>query len=119
LELVRVERERRKEMEHCQEEGFSASSVVLGFLLGGLVGVGIALLLAPRPGRETRVRLQNLATDAREAAEDYADDVKTKMTAAVGRGKDFFQEKKSIIQTAVEAGKEAYGREKERLVKEQ
>lgn len=105
-------------MEHCHEEGFSAGSVVLGFLLGGLVGVGIAILFAPRPGKETRAKLQSLATDAREAAEDYADEVKTKVTSTVGKGKDFFQEKKSIITTAVEAGKEAYGKEKERLVKE-
>jgi hypothetical protein len=34
-------------------------------------------------------------------------------------GKNFVQEKKSIITSAIEAGKEAYEKEKERLAKEQ
>jgi gas vesicle protein len=114
-----AERKRRKEMEQSHEEGFSASSVILAFLLGGLVGVGVSLLLAPKSGRETREELQDFTSDAKEAAEDYIDQVKMKVTSSVGRGKDFFQEKKSIITTAVDAGKEAYERERERLKKEQ
>jgi len=106
-------------MEHSHEERFSAGSVILAFLLGGLVGVGASLLLAPKTGRETREKLRDLTDDAKEAAEDYIDQVKMKVTSTVGRGKDFFQEKKSIITTAVDAGKEAYEREKERLTKEQ
>jgi gas vesicle protein len=113
-----VERERRKEMEHSHDEGFSAGSVILAFLLGGLVGVGVSLLMAPKSGRETREKLQDFTSDAKETAEDYIDQVKMKVTSTVGRGKDFFQEKKSIITTAVDAGKDAYEREKERLTKE-
>ena len=32
----------------------SASSVILAFLLGGLTGAAVALLYAPRSGKETR-----------------------------------------------------------------
>ena len=37
------------------EEGrYSAGSLILGFFIGGLVGAGVALLLAPQPGPEAR-----------------------------------------------------------------
>jgi hypothetical protein len=35
----------------------------------------------------------------------------------VGKGKEILEEKKSLITTAVEAGKEAYTKEKEKLAK--
>ena len=41
------------------------------------------------------------------------------MSTAVEKGKGFVQDQKSIITSAVEAGKEAYEKEKERLAKEQ
>ena len=36
------------------DDDSSASSVLVAFLFGALTGAGIALLLAPRSGRETR-----------------------------------------------------------------
>lgn len=99
------------------EEGYSAGSVVISFLLGGLVGAGVALLLAPKSGRETRQKIIEMADDVREKAEDYVEQVKGRVTSAVGKGKDFYEEKKSIIASAVEAGKEAYEKEKEKLSK--
>lgn len=101
-----------------EEGGYGAGSILLSFLLGGLVGAGVALLFAPRSGEETRRRIKELTEEVKEKAEDYVEQVKGKMTSTVEKGKDFFQEKKSIITTAVEAGKEAYEREKERLSKE-
>ncbi|MEW6570019.1 MAG: YtxH domain-containing protein [Nitrospirota bacterium] len=101
-----------------EEGGYSTGSILLSFLLGGLVGAGIALLLAPQSGIETRRRIREFTDDVREKAKDYAGDVKEKITAGVHKGKDFVSEKKTIITTAIEAGKEAYEKEKERLSKE-
>lgn len=101
------------------EESCGASSIFLSFLLGGLVGAGVALLLAPKSGRETRLRIRELADDVKEKADDYVEQTKSRVTSAVEKGKDFVQDQKSIIATAVEAGKEAYEKEKERLAKEQ
>ena len=101
------------------EEGYCGGSLLFSFLLGGLVGAGVALLFAPKSGRETREKIKELAEDVKERAECYVDQAKGKVTSTVGKGKDFFMEKKSIITTAVEAGKEAYEKEKERLAKEQ
>lgn len=101
-----------------EEGGYGAGSILLSFLLGGLVGAGIALLFAPRSGEETRRKIKELTEEVKEKAEDYVEQVKGKVASTVEKGKEFFEEKRSIITTAVEAGKEAYEREKERLSKE-
>jgi gas vesicle protein len=101
-----------------EEEGYGAGSLFLSFILGGLMGAGAALLLAPKSGIETRQRIREFADDVRDKAEDYVEQTKSKVTTGIEKGKGFIEEKKSIITTAVEAGKEAYEKEKERLEKE-
>ncbi|NWF98365.1 MAG: YtxH domain-containing protein [Nitrospirae bacterium] len=102
-----------------EEGGYGAGSIILSFLLGGVVGAGVALLLAPQSGRETRQKIMQMTEDVKEKAMDYVGDVKEKITGSIDKGKEFFDEKKSIISSAIEAGKEAYEREKERLSKEE
>jgi len=100
------------------ECGYGSGSILLSFLLGGLVGAGFALLLAPQSGRETRQKIKDLTDDVKEKAMGYAGEVKEKVTTGIDKGKDLYEEKKSIITTAIEAGKEAYTKEKERLSQE-
>ena len=101
-----------------EEGGYSAGSIFLSFLFGGIVGAGLAFLFAPKSGSETRQRIRELAEDVRDKAKDYAEDVKEKITTSMDKGKEFFEEKKSAMTSAIEAGKEAYEKEKERLAKE-
>jgi gas vesicle protein len=101
-----------------EEDGYSSGSMFLSFLLGGIVGAAVALLLAPESGRETRHKIKEFADDVKDKVKDYAGDVKGKFTSTIDKGKDFYEEKKSAIAKAVEAGKEAYEKEKERLSKE-
>jgi gas vesicle protein len=101
-----------------EEGGYSAGSIFLSFMLGGLVGAGFALLLAPQSGRETRQRIKEITGDVKEKAMGYVGDAKDKITGGIDKGKEFYEEKKSVITTAIEAGKEAYEKEKERLSKE-
>jgi gas vesicle protein len=98
------------------EEGkdFSAGSMLLSFFLGGLVGAGIALLVAPKAGEETRKMIKELADDAKKRAEDYLEQTKSKATAAMEKGKEFLEKEKNIIGSAIEAGKEAYEKVKEK-----
>jgi gas vesicle protein len=100
-----------------EESGCSTGCTILAFFIGGLVGAGVALLLAPQSGKETRQKIKELVDDAKEKATKYAEEVKSKVTSAVGKGKELVQEKKSLITTAVEAGQEAYAKEKEKLGK--
>ncbi len=101
-----------------ERSGYNASSFILSFIIGGFVGAGIALLLAPQSGKEIRQKIKELTEDAKEKAAEYTEQVKTQVTSTVEKGKGLFEEKKSLVSAAIEAGKEAYGKEKEKLAKE-
>ena len=101
-----------------EESGRSTGSIILAFFIGGLVGAGVALLLAPQPGEETKQKIKELAEEAKGKATEYAEQIKSKVNSTVGKGKGILEEKKSLVTAAVEAGKEAYEKEKEKLAKE-
>lgn len=86
------------------------------FLVGGIVGAAVAVLFAPRSGAETREKLKEKAELLRENMEDMAREVKDKTYQAVEKSKVLLEEQKSRLNTAIEAGKEAMLREKERLM---
>jgi len=44
-----------------EERGYGVGPTLLGFFLGGLVGAGVALLLAPKSGTETRQIIKEFA----------------------------------------------------------
>lgn len=108
------------------EREYSAGSVLVSFLLGGLVGAGLALILAPQSGRETREKIKNLSGDLKEKGEALAREMKEKtvrsyeegkesLTHAIEHGKETVQETKGIIAAAYEAGKEAMDKERKKL----
>jgi len=96
------------------EERNGAGRVLVSFFIGGIIGAGTALLLAPRSGQETRQKIKGMADNAIEKAEELAGQAKNTAQSVLEKGKKLLEEKKSIIETAVEAGKEAYHKEKER-----
>ncbi len=102
-----------------KDEGYSSGSMLLSFLLGGIVGAGLALLLAPQSGEETRKKIKDLADDVKDRTTGYVDKTREKFASYVDEGKGLYEQKKSIVKSAIEAGKEAYEKEKERLSKEQ
>ena len=57
-----------------------ASSVILAFLLGGLTGAALALLYAPRSGKETRDLLGERVRETAERGRELKEE-------AVGRGR--------------------------------
>jgi gas vesicle protein len=101
------------------ECGYSTGSIFLSFILGGVVGAGFALLLAPQSGRETRQKIRQFTEDVKEKAVDYAEDVKEKVTSGIDKGRELYEEKKTILSSAIDAGKEAYEKEKTRFSKEE
>jgi gas vesicle protein len=48
---------------------------VSGFLLGAMVGAGIALLAAPEAGMRTRKKIRRVAGELRDSAGDQWDDL--------------------------------------------
>jgi gas vesicle protein len=66
--------------ERGYDEDGGAVEFIAGIIVGGLIGAGTALLLAPRSGRHTRRRLRRAAEDLGDRAEEglqrAADDVR-------------------------------------------
>jgi gas vesicle protein len=79
------------------DQGTNAGNVLLAFLVGALSGAAVALLYAPKSGRETRDFLGEKAREGRARAADAA----AKGREAVNQGRD-------TITTAIERGREAY-----------
>ncbi|MGD0488307.1 MAG: YtxH domain-containing protein [Syntrophorhabdales bacterium] len=88
--------------------GCRACSVMSSFFLGGFIGAAIALLVAPRAGKETRQQIKGTAEDVKVKAEDYYKQIKETVTSALEHGKDLVTEKKQLIAKAVQKGIEAY-----------
>jgi gas vesicle protein len=62
----------------CSEED-RTRSVLVALVIGGLVGAGLALLLAPQSGKRTRQQIADLAEDLKDYASDLTDKVRTKV----------------------------------------
>jgi len=77
---------------------------LMPILASGIIGAGIALLLAPKSGSETREDLKRFASSTRE-----------RVVSAIDKGKDLYDSGKEAITEAVEAGKKAYGEGKEKF----
>ena len=52
-----------------------------GFLVGGLIGAGAALLLAPQSGAETREQIREKSIELRDKAEDSLEEARAKVEA--------------------------------------
>jgi len=89
--------------------------VGLAFVVGGLAGTAVALLLAPQSGRESREQVRGYARRAEEQVHELADKATDFMDKAVDKGQEFVQEKKMVLAEAVEAGRTAMQRERARL----
>ena len=70
-----------------QEHEVHSVTFVSGFLLGAMVGAGIALLAAPEAGTRTRRKIRRVAGELRESAgdqwDDLAEEVKDRVDDAV------------------------------------
>ncbi|PYS41498.1 MAG: YtxH domain-containing protein [Acidobacteria bacterium] len=93
------------------------------FLAGAGIGAVLALLFAPKSGRETRELLARTATDSREfiaskvtEGRQLVDEKRRKLTddfgSFVDKSKEAVQRQKEQLTAAFEAGKAAYREEK-------
>ena len=115
-----------------REEGvpglFSASGLTY-FLLGGAVGAAVALLFAPKSGRELRGDIADATRKgvegARERAGDYYEQTRGRATEfystakaqvgeAAGAAREEVRRRGETLSAAIDAGKRAYADEKRR-----
>jgi gas vesicle protein len=78
-----------------------------GFLLGGLVGAAVALLLTPRSGEENRENLRDRSIELKSRAEVVASRAMEDADSLPTRIKVVVDEQKSRVQEAIEEGKES------------
>ena len=101
-----------------EDRGTSVGTVLISFLAGAALGSGLALLFAPKSGREMREQIKDLTDDAVDKIKEYARDAQDRIKTTYEDGKELVKEKKTIISSAIEAGKEAMEREKEKFSEE-
>lgn len=72
------------------------------FLVGGLIGAGAALLLAPKTGRDLRKDIEDAAGSARKT-----------ITESVEKGRELYEQSRTAMKGAIEAGKTAFVHERD------
>ena len=97
------------------ERGTSIGTVFLSFIAGAAVGAGLGLLLAPKTGKEMRESIMDVTDEALDKIKGITKEAQDKIKDTYEETKDLFSEKKSIITSAIEAGKEAMDREREKF----
>ncbi|MSN27083.1 MAG: YtxH domain-containing protein [Geobacter sp.] len=94
------------------EQGVSAGTVLVSFVAGAAIGAGLALLYAPKSGREMRENIADLTEDAVDKIKEYAKEAQDKIKTVIEEGKETIVEKKSVLASAIEAGREAMQKER-------
>lgn len=113
-------------------EDRGTSGIVLSFLVGALTGAAVAILFAPRSGRETREilgeRLRETAEKGRRMGEEALERGRQLGEQAVEKGREIaddagalmdrqreaLERRRDRLAAAVEAGRQAFRDEKEK-----
>ena len=101
----------------------SAGDKILFFMAGAGIGAVLALLFAPKSGRETRELIARTATDSREfitnkvtegrqIVEEKGRQIGDDFTTFLDKSKEAVQRQKEQLTAAFEGGKAAYREEK-------
>ena len=96
-----------------EEKGIPAGTAVMSFMAGAAIGAGMALLFAPKSGCQLRETIGDLTENAIGKIKEYTREAQEKVKTAIDDGKEKIFEKKTIITSALEAGREAIQKVKE------
>jgi gas vesicle protein len=90
----------------------NGASKVAFFLAGMGIGAILALLFAPKSGKETRDYLAQKAEEGKEYVTVRGRELRKHAEEAVEKAKDVVTKQKEQLSAALEAGKQAYQEEK-------
>jgi len=104
----------------------NAAKIGGAILIGGLIGIAIALLYAPKSGRGTRKDIAraahcaknstvDLIEDTIDDVNDFASDLREKAADIVDQGVDLSDKAKEEIIATLEQGQKAIERQKQRV----
>ncbi len=77
------------------------------FVLGALVGAGVALLMAPRSGEETQAEIRERAERLRLTAEDRVRDAQRRIEGRMEQAREGLTSRIDDVKEAVDSGKQA------------
>ncbi len=89
--------------------------VIAAFLMGGLIGVGVGLLIAPITGKEARERVKKAADIAKEKVIDLSEDIKNHAEELREQTKKILADVKTHVKSVGDTIKEAATHKKEEL----
>ena len=78
------------------------------FLLGLGIGVAVGIVFAPMSGEETRARVRSRALEGGEYLRRRGDELRETAGDLVDRGKTAVSRQREQLNSAVEAGRQAY-----------
>src|SRR4051812_36531338 len=84
-------------------------------VLSGLAGAGIALLVAPRSGRETRARIRSRTQDLKEEMGDKVSSARESLEQGLDQARDVKTRLRRGLTSKARKAKEAAEEENERL----
>lgn len=94
------------------EQRSNGITTFLAFTVGAVIGGGVALLMAPRSGAETREKIQGMVDDTRTKVDDITKDLEGRVKKAVQEGMDHMEEKADQVKEAAKAEKEKHTKAK-------
>ncbi len=103
---------------NSNEEKNVAVNFLAGLGLGALIGAATALLLAPKPGTETRQDIAIAAEDLKSKASKVVQDLSESSEELVKKSKELLESTKTKVQTAIESGKQAMAHKQEEITEE-
>ncbi len=83
-------------------------SSFLWFLAGLGIGAAVGILYAPKAGDELRQQLRDVAEDSRDTVKERARQAREQAGSWAEKGRDYLNQQKDQIRSAVEAGRQAY-----------
>jgi gas vesicle protein len=97
----------REEGPYIVIERESSGAAVGSFVMGALVGAGLAFLFAPRSGAETQEEIRERARQLREGAETRVRDAQRQLEERLGEARDGIRTRISEVKDAVDHGRQA------------
>lgn len=91
----------------------NGNQALMSFVWGAAIGAGIALLVAPRSGEETRRQLSDAAVRLRDSAKDKVGDAKNMIRDGARDVGDAIATGREAFASAKEAGRETFASAKD------
>ncbi len=78
-----------------EDEGSEIGSKIVWFLTGAVIGAAVALLYAPRTGKETRRVIAETASRGKDRVAETSKDI-------VGAGRDVYERGRKLVEDAAD-----------------